>query len=606
MRGERSRARDQPESGDGLGPRIPSGRPQRPRRDERSRTRRAKRASVRNGKVSASASVVFNRRDDSAQPACQHQEQVAAASRQLRGGTPAAEPEGQGIPSQEEQKIARWRRPKYVESCAHNPDPDKPTAVFYVYDPKNPLLGFQRGRAFCKSWRCEWGCADHESHIMFSRIEEAFAPYEAEDMVFMVLTLDSPLHALGLVNLDGVFWELRERFEWFRKRLRRWLDSHEMDDFETRWCAVIEQHESGIPHVNVVFHAPRFARHLKTRCDTQRARGRSKRNARLLAGLEHDRNDEELQFADMLHDCGFGFSSTAEQVCSKGAVMGYLTQVAKHAGQTLIEFAESLSNPGKKKRKPRRRRGGTTGVAGEVAKTSQLPVAAPKGFRRLRSGVHFLPPRRKGNKTGSILHHSTTQDGYEHVASMVDSKRPLLAEMIAIAIDLERDRVWAMRNAEQQTMTALATKIGVLDQEIDSLKRNAREFTVRPGESETQRKIAEGSQRLVARRLKNAYAERSKLRREQRRELGKVPIGSKYLERLEAARLREVVVVVAELHALYEEEARAATRRRKRISRTRAEKIEKLRSWLESQPKPEPEPEPAAPKPPAEQRGFGW
>lgn len=43
---------------------------------------------------------------------------------------------------------------------------------------------------------------------------------------------------------------------------------------------------------------------------------------------------------------------------------------------------------------------------GEVVKLTQLPVHAPRGFRRLRSSRGFLPPKPKasGEWTGELVH----------------------------------------------------------------------------------------------------------------------------------------------------------------------------------------------------------
>lgn len=511
-------------------------------------------------------------------------------------------------PGDEPPQISRWRRPKYVEACAHNPDPNKPTAKFYVFDSSNPFGGFTVGRAFCKSWRCGYGCAEHESHVMFARLEEAFAPYEAEELVFMVLTFDAPIHERAFHDLDGVYWEIRSRFEWFRKRLSRYLERNELDDFESRWTAVVEQHASGVPHINVVFHAPRFARHLVSRHDTHRARGRSPADSKLLAGLQHDRNEEEIVLAEMLKACGFGYQSSAERVKSKGAVLGYMTQVAKHAGETLESFAESLL--GKMPPGPRRRRGGTTGsTSGELAKTSQLPVAAPKGFRRLRSGVGFLPERKKGDKTGTILHHGYTLDGYPLIQSMVSSDRPLLSEMIAIAMELERDRVWQMRiDADEPRWTERAAELlgelaannpgmppALLEQMMRSeLERERVRWKRRVDDAATMtewgRRIAgltaeieqlgrEGRlerSTFATARVQGLYKERARLRGLQRRELGKAPIPAVYAERLAAARVAEREYCGRELAELVRLKAAS-----KRVSVTRQRRIDRLAAWIE-------------------------
>ncbi|GAI68686.1 unnamed protein product, partial [marine sediment metagenome] len=72
---------------------------------------------------------------------------------------------------------------------------------------------------------------------------------------------------------------------------------------------------------------------------------------------------------------GFGRVSTAEQVRTKGEMVNYL---AKTAGTERV-----------------------CTTTGEVLKMTQLPMAAPKGMRRVRSGKGFLPPKHAKKETGA-------------------------------------------------------------------------------------------------------------------------------------------------------------------------------------------------------------
>lgn len=382
---------------------------------------------------------------------------------------------------------------KYVRACALNPDPDKPVFRFYSWKPGQPWEGIVRGPFFCKSWRCQWGCADHEAHVMFARIAEAFEPFPAHELVFVVLTLDSQFHALDFSELDQVYKELRARLEWFRKRLRRQLEKQGLGDFGKRWIAVIEQHETGVPHVNLVMHCPAWASWLETRRLERKRNGQRDRTARLIANTLDRRDDMDRVWLKMLNECGFGFASTAEQVRSKGEVLGYCAGVARHADATAARMAHLYVGEDSAAKKPSRRRRRRRSkdplrMLGELAKKRQLPLRAPKGFRRLRSGVGFLPPRHKGDKTGCIVHHVETQDGYQMVQSVTKMKDEAAQRAVAMCLDLERDRAWAAKASRESGEAA--ARIERLDREIKAMSLEVHELEVmarRGGEREKQR-----------------------------------------------------------------------------------------------------------------------
>lgn len=372
-----------------------------------------------------------------------------------------------------------WRMAKYVRACALNPDPDKPICAFYSWNPGEPWAGIVRGPFFCKSWRCPFGCAEHEAHVMFARLEEAFAAYPAHELVFVVLTLDSHFHKLDFAELDDVFKELRARLEWWRKRLRRQLGKQGLGDFFNRWVAVIEQHETGVPHVNLVMHCPEWAKWLETRRLARLRNGQTPRTARLIANTLDRRDEIDQVWFRMLNECGFGFASTAEQVRKKEEVLGYTASVARHAdemaGRVKRIHVEGEASAGKNKRRRRRRRcaHNPLRMLGELAKKRQLPTRAPKGFRRLRSGRGFLPPRQKGKKTGCVLHHGKTPDGYELVQAMTKTTDPQRALATALCIELERQRAWSERNARETG--ELATQITRQEREVKDLSIVARD-----------------------------------------------------------------------------------------------------------------------------------
>ena len=368
---------------------------------------------------------------------------------------------------------ASFRLAKYVRACALNPDPDKPQARFYAWLPGEPWKGIIRGLFFCKSWRCEWGCAEHEAHVLFARMKEAFAPYASHELVFVVLTLDSQFHRMDFKLLDELYEDLRARFESFRKRLRRWIFREFGESFGNRWVVTIEQHETGVPHINFVFVAPKFSSWLESRRLERRRNGQTERTAKLLANTQERRDDIDRELYAILQGAGFGFASSAEQGRDKDKIIGYTAAVARHADATAGKLKKRFvrkddgSRPDtKSRRRRRRRRHNPLRLLGELAKKRQLPTRAPKGFRRVRAGVRFLPPRQKGHHTGCILSHNHTDTGYELVRAMTKTKDPERARVVAMCEEMDRTRVWEER-AKRESGEAERT----LKAEIEHQKR---------------------------------------------------------------------------------------------------------------------------------------
>jgi len=126
--------------------------------------------------------------------------------------------------------------------------------------------------------------------------------------------------------------------------LRRWIGRN--FEGKVEYIALVEQHKDGWPHVNVLIHCPGFVAEA----------------VRDWRGLRQRVTEAALR-------AGWGFRLWLEPMRSRGAIAGYFVK-----------------------------------LCGEVAKTCQAPVAAPKGFRRLRASRGLLPPRHKDpDITGKLL-----------------------------------------------------------------------------------------------------------------------------------------------------------------------------------------------------------
>lgn len=123
------------------------------------------------------------------------------------------------------------------------------------------------------------------------------------------------------------------------------------------YIALVEQHRTGWPHVNILVHHPAFVK--AAQADWQAVR--------------RDVNDRAQQ-------CGWGLRLWLEPLRSEEAIAGYLAKLA--AADWEKEAAAA---------------------AGEIAKPSQAPVDAPRGFRRLRASHHLLPSKYKNPEwTGNL------------------------------------------------------------------------------------------------------------------------------------------------------------------------------------------------------------
>lgn len=290
--------------------------------------------------------------------------------------------------------------PKYVRKC--------PRSAWTEYAPYHLLL-WPRGKpgdatvveATCRSWRCEGECRRHQASVTYARILEALEPHRSSDVVFAVLTLDRDGTYSGekWADTDTAYRELGRLSRNLLKRLNRLFDG----DVQSRWVGVVEQHRTGWPHANLIIVCPRLASMLRaaraevyrrTRNPTdwcRRHMHEGKPADEKCAGCAARLRELALVRGELLAHvvgAGWGPQSTMEVARNRGAVANY---IVKTAG-----LQDEPATPESRAKGAR--------ITGEVAKLSQIPMAAPKGFRRMRSGVGFLPPRRKRDEyTGAML-----------------------------------------------------------------------------------------------------------------------------------------------------------------------------------------------------------
>jgi hypothetical protein len=223
----------------------------------------------------------------------------------------------------------------------------------------------------CGSWRHEGPCRQHDAHVAFARIKEAAEGYSADGWCYLVLTLDRH----GTYSGKRRWLDAREAYKELSRMSRNLMASLARMAkaagwaFDRRaWCAVVEAHRSGWPHVNLMLHCPALAAQLRRERAEIAARACTAREEILARG----------ELLERIVATGWGVQSTAEAARNNEALAGYLVKLAGVADQT----------------------------TGELCKLTQLPLNAPSRFRRLRSGKGFLPPRRKSDRyTGTLIRH---------------------------------------------------------------------------------------------------------------------------------------------------------------------------------------------------------
>ncbi len=224
--------------------------------------------------------------------------------------------------------------------------------------------------ALCGSWRCDT-CCRYRGRVDFARIADAFGPYEAKHVCFAVLTLDQEGTFSGeaWADAEAAYRALSDLAGRFMHRVNRMLAKAGLDEVGSRWVSTVECHRSGWPHLNIVMASRGLAELVAKSAQARAELGRTDRECKLVDG-------ELLRHAI---GAGWGPQCTLEVAHDTDAIAGYIVKLAG-------ELDESFA------------------ALGEVTKMTQRPLQAPKGLRRIRSGRHFLPPRKRDPVlTGALL-----------------------------------------------------------------------------------------------------------------------------------------------------------------------------------------------------------
>lgn len=349
-----------------------------------------------------------------------------------------------GSPVVRPKRLPGWKAPDVVPKHVRHCHAGTGARDWYIYtwrldDPENRI----RIPYSCNSWRCP-ACAPHEAAVLFRRLTDACRSLDPRGFVYVVLTLDQKgyydksLHGWRKYrDLKEAYRELGKQSQSFLYRLRRWMKRNGMRVLKNEWFAVVEAHRTGWPHLNLVLYSPELAEFLDRDQADRRGTGMPLADVTLLTG--------ELRDAAM--GAGWGARSTAERARSRDALAGYVTKLAG--------FSEA--------------------TAGEIAKITQAPTAAPPRFRRLRSGKGFLPERHGTSDgwSGALVRRQICNDGFPAVLPLhncSDEHR----ENVAAACYLE-ERLWLEERIKLHQKRTVVKKYGpaaVLGELVQHYHRN--------------------------------------------------------------------------------------------------------------------------------------
>ncbi|MCK4792280.1 MAG: hypothetical protein KAV87_51600 [Desulfobacteraceae bacterium] len=201
----------------------------------------------------------------------------------------------------------------------------------------------------CNSWRHAGPCRKHRAAEDFARISQGLS--ERSSWTYIVLT-----YADRTGTPEDIYALITRGMQSFRQWLTRQYGKHD-------YIILVEQHKDGFPHVNMLIH--NTALHLAT-AEQFRATRRDARKAAIRSGF------------------GKVFWIDNVDMSKSENMAGYLAKLGADA-----------QDVGK--------------VAGELGKVSQVPLAAPKRFRRLRASRGLLPKKYKNEEiTGEFSTYNIT------------------------------------------------------------------------------------------------------------------------------------------------------------------------------------------------------
>lgn len=256
-----------------------------------------------------------------------------------------------GLATPEELRTAPW--PKSVMACE--------LGVWHLELVDRKTGEVKRTPFKCKSWRHFGTCRNSNMLEKRERIAKALIEYDFADVAFLVLTLDPKRR---FAKRDGRVVDLGNPYEAFKELGALWRSFAKF--IKRNWgyagfVSTVEQHASGMPHLNVLLVSRRLSEALNTGGSTWRV-------------------IDELKGAAVR--CHFGPKLTAEAARKPLDLARYIAKVA-------VELDERVNR---------------NRLVNEIEKGTQTIMGAPPRTRNLRSSKGFLPATPKQEKyTGRMV-----------------------------------------------------------------------------------------------------------------------------------------------------------------------------------------------------------
>lgn len=201
-------------------------------------------------------------------------------------------------------------------------------------------------RARCGSWRCP-DCRRKVASVDFARIKQALEGCDPEELSYLVVTLDQ-----SSLRYEEEGFNAKTSYLYMTKQVTYLMKLLRLRYGNVEYVASIEQHQSGYCHINIIVKSKGLAEDISS------------------SGTNDGVNVASLR--DLFERANLGRFS-AQRIRSVGQIAGYVVKIA---------FEKKL--------------------VGETTKTSQLPMNAPFGTRRLRSSKGFLPKKLKPQKQDGV------------------------------------------------------------------------------------------------------------------------------------------------------------------------------------------------------------
>lgn len=239
-------------------------------------------------------------------------------------------------------------QPKYIRAC-------QAKAWTVKLWPKNDPSKPEYICYACRSWRCQGDCARANAAQLFARLTASIARVP-DFWCFLTLTLDPK----RFKSRESMYKRVGGMWAQFRHELKR------IYGYDHFFLAFEVSVRAKALHIHAI------VRSKKLYAEVQHAPGEMVFKGKPSLGAGRVWKDWLKPTALA---CGFGFKCDVSAVRDHGAMSGYLVK--------------------------------SSGISGELSQADskdQLPIDAPKGFRRIRSSKGFLVPKLKNEDvTGELI-----------------------------------------------------------------------------------------------------------------------------------------------------------------------------------------------------------